>query len=63
MDSGESRPLLEVHLFDFSEDLYGQRLEVEFVSFLRGEFRFESLALLQDQIQQDAELARRILTQ
>jgi riboflavin kinase/FMN adenylyltransferase len=58
LDSGENRPLLEVHLFDFEADLYGQCVEVEFVCFLRGEFRFDSLALLREQIKQDAELAR-----
>jgi riboflavin kinase/FMN adenylyltransferase len=49
---------LEVHLFDFAGDLYGKRLEVEFVSFLREEKRFGSLALLQEQIARDASLAR-----
>lgn len=62
VESSDKQPLLEVHLFDFAGDLYGQCLEVEFVSFLRGEFQFESLARLQEQIRQDAELARRRLT-
>jgi riboflavin kinase/FMN adenylyltransferase len=62
VSTNDNRPLLEVHLFDFTEDLYGQWLEVEFVSFLRGELRFESLALLQEQIRRDAELARRRLS-
>jgi riboflavin kinase/FMN adenylyltransferase len=52
---------LEVHLFDFSGDLYGSLVEVEFVSFIRGETRFESLALLQAQIKQDVGLARSLL--
>jgi riboflavin kinase/FMN adenylyltransferase len=61
VDGGGTRPSLEVHLFDFAGDLYGRRLEVEFVSFLREEKRFGSLALLQDQIARDASHARELL--
>ncbi|WP_367872309.1 bifunctional riboflavin kinase/FAD synthetase [Luteolibacter sp. Populi] len=57
---GETR-LLEVHLFDFSGDLYGRVLEVEFLSFLRGERKFESLEALKEQIGRDAEQAMYIL--
>jgi riboflavin kinase/FMN adenylyltransferase len=56
-----ARSSLEVHLFDFVGDIYGRRLEVEFVSFLREEKRFSSLALLQEQIARDASLARDLL--
>lgn len=52
---------LEVHLFDFEGDLYGQDLEVTFVQFIRGEERFDGLEALQRQINTDAALARRIL--
>ena len=62
VDGGGDAPSLEVHLFDFDGDLYGKRLEVEFVSFLREEKRFDSLALLQEQIARDAALARSLLT-
>jgi len=55
------RPLIEVHLLDFTGDLYGKRLEVEFVAPLRGERRFESLEALVAQIGRDAERAREIL--
>jgi len=57
---GETR-LLEVHLFDFAGDLYGQVLEVEFVHHLREERKFESLDALKAQIRQDAEQAMYIL--
>jgi len=53
--------LLEVHLFDFDEDLYGQRLRVEFVRRQRGERRFESVEELILQMDRDASRARRIL--
>ncbi len=54
---GES-PLLEVHLFDFTGSIYGQRLVVEFKAFIRAEQRFEGLDELQQQIQSDLAGAR-----
>jgi riboflavin kinase/FMN adenylyltransferase len=57
---GEQR-VLEVHLFDFSGDLYGVILEVEFVSYLRPEQKFGSLDDLKAQIRRDAEQAMYIL--
>jgi riboflavin kinase/FMN adenylyltransferase len=53
--------VLEVHLFDFDDDLYGRTLEVEFVRHLRPEIRFASLDDLKDQIAADAALARQWL--
>ncbi len=55
-------PLLEVHLFDFSADLYGREIEVEFVARLRDEQRFESLAELTAQMHLDAAAARQLLS-
>lgn len=52
---------LEVHLFDFSGDLYGEELTVGFLSRLRSERRFTSAADLQVQLRTDAEEARRFL--
>lgn len=57
---GETRTL-EVHLFDFAGDLYGQVLEVEFVTHLRGEKKFGSLEDLKAQISRDAEQALYLL--
>lgn len=54
-------PLLEAHLFDFDGDLYGQRIEVEFVARLRDEQKFPDLPSLVAQIQRDDEQARAIL--
>ncbi len=56
-----SEPLLEAHLFDFSGDLYGREIEVEFVAKLRDEQRFDSLQLMTAQMQRDAAAARRLL--
>ncbi len=58
---GQSRAF-EVHLLDFSGDLYGQELEITFHRHLRGEIRFPSLDALKAQIQHDAALAREILS-
>jgi riboflavin kinase/FMN adenylyltransferase len=54
--SGER--LLEVHLFDFDEDIYGEDLEVTFRKFLRPEQKFPSLDALRGQISRDALEAR-----
>ena len=53
--------LLEAHLFDFCEDLYGREIEVEFVAKLRDEARFATLEALTAQMRRDAAEARRIL--
>ena len=53
--------LLEAHLFDFCEDLYGREIEVEFAAKLRDEARFATLEALTAQMRRDAADARRIL--
>lgn len=55
-------PLLEVHLFDFDGDLYGRRIEVEFIAKLRDEEKFADLDALRTQMDRDAAAARRILS-
>jgi riboflavin kinase/FMN adenylyltransferase len=52
---------LEVWLFDFDEDLYGQTIETELVAFIRPEARFESLDELIRVIGEDAAKAKAIL--
>jgi len=52
---------LETHLFDFAEDLYGQTLEVELLTFIRGETKFDGLGQLTAQIARDCDTARSIL--
>lgn len=54
----EGAASVEAHLFDFDENLYGQRVEVEFLCFLRPERRFDDPAQLADQIACDAARAR-----
>ena len=55
---GGSENRLEVHLFDFDQDLYGKTLEVFFHSKIRDERKFDSFDLLKQQIKLDAQLAR-----
>ena len=55
-------PLLEAHLFDFDGDLYGRRIEVEFVAKLRDEVKFPDLPALTVQMHRDAAEARGVLT-
>ncbi|SFI10247.1 bifunctional riboflavin kinase/FAD synthetase [Modicisalibacter xianhensis] len=55
---GARRPVLEVHLFDFDGDLYGQRLEVVPCARLRGEMTFDGLDALKRQIHADQVRAR-----
>ncbi|TCI71855.1 bifunctional riboflavin kinase/FAD synthetase [Exiguobacterium sp. SH0S7] len=53
---------IESHLFDFSEDLYGQLLEIEWVHYLRDERAFDGLDSLIAQLKQDETAARAILS-
>ena len=46
-------PLLEVHIFDFDDDIYGELLTVTFHRKVRDEFKFESLDALKAQIEKD----------
>lgn len=55
---GDAQPILEVHLFDWQGDLYGQEIAVEFKHKLREEQRFDGLDALKQQIQQDMQQAR-----
>ena len=53
--------LLEAHLLDFDDDLYGQPAKVRFVERLRGEERFDSVEALVEQIERDVEQTRKVL--
>jgi riboflavin kinase/FMN adenylyltransferase len=58
---GNQELTLEVHLLDFNGDLYGEMLQVEFVSRLRDEQRFSSIDALAAQIRADMTEARQVL--
>ncbi len=57
----DGSPVLEVFLFDFDGDLYGRPIEVEFVAFLRGDRKFDSLEALKAQMDIDCARAREVL--
>ena len=59
--TGDTRYLLEVHLFDLNSDLYGRHAQVEFRLKLRDEQRFDSFPALKAQIDRDAVAARAFL--
>lgn len=54
-----TRTLLEVHLLDFNQEIYGRYVEVEFCTKLRDEVRYPNLDLLKEQIAKDVLAARR----
>ena len=56
----EGAPTIEAHVLDFSGDLYGKCVTVEFHRFLRAEIRFSSVEELREQIEKDRDRARRI---
>jgi riboflavin kinase/FMN adenylyltransferase len=58
---GMSHPLLEVHIFDFDSDIYGEYIHVDFVARLRSEEKFEDVDALVEQMHRDSALAREIL--
>ena len=48
-----TKPLLEVHIFDFNRSIYGEAIEVSFVKKLRNEVKFANFEALKQQIQRD----------
>ena len=54
----EAPPALEVHLFDFSQELYGEDITVYFKHFLRSQIKFSGLEELKKQLTEDAVQAR-----
>ena len=53
--------LLEAHLIDFNDDLYGESARVQFTHFLRSERKFDGIDALRIQLKQDVEHARSVL--
>lgn len=59
----EYKQSIEVHIFDFEGDIYGQSITVYFIQFLRSEFKMESLDKLKSQLEEDRDRTRQILSQ
>jgi riboflavin kinase/FMN adenylyltransferase len=58
---GAGAPLLEVHLFDFADDLYGRTLDIAFIGWIRAEMRFDGIEDLIRHMDDDSRLARAVL--
>jgi len=56
-----TKPLLEVHIFDFDRDIYGETIHVDFIARLRSEEKFEVVDDLVEQMHRDSVQARKIL--
>ncbi len=61
-DKTKSQPILEVHLFNFSDNLYGKEIIISFVDFIRKEKKFNGLESLKSQIQLDINKAKDLLS-
>jgi riboflavin kinase/FMN adenylyltransferase len=59
--TASGRAVLEVHLFDFTADLYGAHMRVEFLHKIRDEEKYSDLDALKAQIERDCEAARMYL--
>ena len=59
--TASGRAVLEVHLFDFSDDLYGAHMRVEFLHKIRDEEKYPDLGALKAQIERDVQAARTFL--
>ena len=55
------KPLLEVHIFDFDKEIYGEFINVDFIARLRDEEKFADVAELIEQMHRDSARARKIL--
>jgi len=51
-------PAVEIHLFDFDEDIYGQRVRVRYLSFIRPELTFETKEAMLVAIMEDIRIAK-----
>ena len=60
VSSGKSERVLEIHLLDFNRDIYGEDVEVQFVSYLRPEKKFDNVDALARQIALDVQQAREL---
>ena len=58
VEGAEAKRMLEVHLLDFEEDIYGMTMEVEFLHYIRSEQKFGSVEELSKQIERDVERCR-----
>ena len=56
-----NEPIIEINLLDFSDDIYGKDIEIEFVKFIRPEIKFLNIDDLKAQLQKDTNTAKKSL--
>ncbi len=56
-------PITEVYIFDFSKEIYGEQISIEFLKKLRNEKKFNSIEELEIQIQKDVDLGKSLINQ
>jgi riboflavin kinase/FMN adenylyltransferase len=56
-----TKPLLEVHIFDYDKEIYGEYIHVDFIARLRSEEKFDDVKDLIEQMHRDSALAKEIL--
>ncbi|MBR6004975.1 MAG: riboflavin kinase, partial [Clostridia bacterium] len=57
---GQSKPRSETHIEDFSDDIYGENIEIKLIDRIRDEIKFSSMEELAAQIKKDSETAKTI---
>ncbi|MCJ7467489.1 MAG: bifunctional riboflavin kinase/FAD synthetase, partial [Maribacter sp.] len=55
LEVGAKKESIEIHFFNFNDDLYGQELQIDIIDRLRDEYKFDSIGELQKQLQSDKE--------
>lgn len=56
-----TKPILEVHIFDFDEDIYGEYIHVDFIARIRDQEKFAQIDALVEQMHRDSDLAKDLL--
>lgn len=58
---GGNEVIVETHIFDFNRDIYGELIQIQYVKFIRPEIKFDNINLLIDKINEDCDVAKKIL--
>jgi len=60
-DNTDDQPTVEIHLFDFNEHIYGEKVQIEWQAFIRDEIKFTGVNELIEQLKQDEQQIRQFL--
>jgi riboflavin kinase/FMN adenylyltransferase len=59
---GDQKHSIECHIFNFSDEIYGEEIKIDFRFSIRKQIKFESMNQLKNQLQQDSELVRSLFS-